>query len=210
MKGKLIALEGIDGCGKDSQAERTISWLQKLGFDVKFSREPSDTPIGQTIRKMLRGEMPKIADAKEFQRLYVIDRAQDIVSTIKPRLDAGNICLMGRFTFSTVAYGMLDGISAEEIMEMHEQIIGAHLIWPDLNIIFDIPSKEALRRIEKGRDRKEFFEKEAWLEKIRQNYLQVAEHPRFKNSTVIIDASPDEEKIFQDVKKSIEPILRNK
>jgi len=208
MKGLFIAFEGIDGCGKTTQIEKVAAWLESRGVKTEIAHEPNDLyPIGQTIKKMLRGEMDKTEDPKEFQRLYVIDRAQDIVSFIKPALTRGEVFIMDRFVLSTIAFGMLSNLTAEELISMHEEVMGSHLIWPDLNIILDVPGKKSASRIIQTRASTEFFDKEAWLEKVRQNYLNIATSPKFKKTTVVIDGARDIEEVFEDVKHAIELIL---
>lgn len=208
MNGLLIAFEGIDGCGKNIQSVRAKNWLESLGLKTHLAHEPNDEyPIGQTIKKMLRGELPKTANAMEFQRLYIIDRAQDIVSSVTPELARGVVYIMERFSLSTLAYGMLDNVPPEELIRLHQEIIGEHLIWPRLNIVLDISAREAISRLQQGRDKTEFFEQETWLEKIRQNYLRLAKHPRFQTSIIVIDGSPDKETVFGKVKAAIAPLL---
>lgn len=209
MNGLLIAFEGIDGCGKQTQLNKTRLWLESLGFSVQFSHEPNEesSPIGKTIKKILSGEMPMPEEAAEFQRLYVIDRAQDTIAYILPALRKGHIYLIERFALSTIAYGMLSGKPAEFFIKMHQDVIGSHLVWPHRNIILDVSAEEAIRRIAVNRGRPEYFERADLLSRIRNHYLALADLPEFRARTVVTNGERTPDEVFEDVKRAIEPIL---
>lgn len=203
MRGFFIAFEGIDGCGKFTQLHKTRVWLEQLKFLTTWSREPNDisSPVGKAIKEMLKGERFQPKDPFEFQRLYVLDRAQDLFVFIDPWLSRPNsIYLIERFAFSTIAYGMLSGKPAQVFIDLHEEIIGPRMLWPDLNIILDVSAKEAIERICFNRKKWEFFEKQEMLEKVRQNYLSLADFPQFKDSTVVINSERSPYEVFEDVK----------
>lgn len=202
-KGLLIAFEGIDGAGKFTQLQKTKEWLEdSWGFIVNWSSEPNDTssPLGVMIRKILKRELPKPEDSLEFQRMYILDRAQDIFVYIKPNIEKEkHIYLIERFGLSTIAYGMLAGKPADFFIEMHKQVLGTSLIWPDLTILLDLPAKTAIERISKSRDTKQLFEKEKILEEVRENYLSLVKHQEFKDSIVVVDGSPEPNITFNKV-----------
>jgi|SRR3989338_2840522 len=149
-KGLLISFEGIDGAGKRTQVIKTKEWLEELGEKVVWSSEPNDVSgvFGTQIRKILKHELSGPEDPIEFQRIYILDRAQDIFFFIKPALNEGKIYLMERFALSTIAYGMLSGKSADFFIEMHKQILGPSMIWPHLTILLDLPAKVAMERLD--------------------------------------------------------------
>src|SRR3989344_2893302 len=175
MSGLLIAFEGIDGSGKSTQFLRAVVWTKESGYRTACSFEPNDqsNPTGKLIRQILDGEVPAPKNPAEFQRLYVIDRAQDFFCYVKPYLEKNGerIYFVDRFGLSTIAYGMLSEYSADYFIELHKQIIGPEFFWPNLNIIIDLPADLALKRIGKERDRTQMFEKIKTLDRIRQNYL---------------------------------------
>lgn len=222
-KGLLIAFEGIDGAGKFTQLKKTEHWLEDGKYPVHWSSEPNDrsSPIGMTIRAMLQRKRDKPDDPVEFQRMYVIDRAQDIFVHIKEHLERDGIYLIERYAFSTMAYGMLSGEPLERFLELHREVIGKSMIWPHRTILLDISGRAGMSRIEEKLNARrsgdgplpiftrepEYFERIDWLEKIRQNYLKIARLPEFIHKTAVINAERDEEEVFADIKKAIEVIL---
>lgn len=171
MKKLLIAIEGIDGAGKFTQQNRTIAHLQFFGFLVQIGKEPNDdensnSQLGQTIKKQLQGRLKKTENPIEFQRIYVLERAQDCICSIHPffddveSADKNKAFVFERFCHSTIAYGMLTGKPIKFFIDLHKQVIGEHMIWPDLTIILDVSAEEAMRRIEirsKKKRRKRIF-----------------------------------------------------
>ncbi len=220
MKKLLIAFEGIDGAGKWTQREKTRDWLAGLGYVVMCGSEPNDdpdtgTPLGNAIRNMLRGEpryvRPK--DPFEFQRDYVLDRAQDIICFINPffskpaNRNKNLACLMERYALSTITYGMLSGRPAEDFIKLHNDVIGAQMLWPNITAILDLSAEEAIRRIAKARGEPEHFEKVETLTKVRKHYLEIAGHPYFRGKTAIVDGEGSEDEVFERVKSVLQPLL---
>ncbi|GEM_PF-3576150 len=215
----LIAFEGIDGAGKWTQMHKVRDWLGELtNYEVPFSSEPSDdpdsgTPLGRTIRKMLKGELPRPEDPYEFQRIYVLNRAELIACFMRPlfekRAKLGIPCpyLKERYALSTVAYGMLSGRPPEDFIKLHEDVVGPQMIWPDLTILLDLSAEEAIRRIAKGRDHTEFFEKKERLEKARANYLKARYIGPFAGKVAVVNAEQSEEEVFLGVQAAIMPLL---
>lgn len=211
-KGLFVAFEGIDYSGKDTQAAQILIWLSSLGYAFDNSNEPNDSEVrgsllGHAIRLMLRGKMGKPEDLFEFQRMYVLDRGQDIFCLIKPVLDRGEIYVINRFGLSTIAYGMLLGEPPEKFIQLHKDVIGPSLIWPDITILLDISGEEAMRRLGKTSKEPEFFEKKEKLERIRQNYLSLVNHPEFKGSIMVVNGERNKEEVFENIQKIILPRL---
>jgi thymidylate kinase len=183
-------------------------WLQeKTGREVLIGWEPKQEEQGVwagAIRKVLRGELQPPADPLEFQRLYLFDRAEDIYFTIAPRLKDGNILLYDRYALSTLAYGMLSNISVDRLITLHDEVIGPAMVWPHLNIILDLDPAIALSRKSQQYDKPDLFEKIESLNGIRNAYRVVAEHPRFKASTIVVDANQSSEKIDVEIKRILE------
>jgi dTMP kinase len=207
----FIAFEGIDGSGKYTQAIKIKNFYENLNYIVGFSSEPNDnefggSPLGKTIRKMLKGELKKPAHPLEFQRIYVADRFQDSVSFITPFLEGDEnprAYVIERFKMSTFAYGMLSGASPEIIAEMHNAVGGTLIPEPDAYIFIDISAEEAMKRIEVRGAQKEHFEKKEFLEKIRNNYLSLSTSKYFSDTAILINGEQTQENVFEDVKKAL-------
>ena len=145
-KPPFVAFEGIDKSGKGTQSLIAKDMLHRAWGDCIHFSEPNDrdSMIGRHIRKILKHELPAPAP-RNFQRLYVIDRAQDTVSIVLPALGRGIPVVAERFALSTIAYGSLQD-SPEEYVRMHREVLGPWLCWPDLTVIIDIPGPPIIMR----------------------------------------------------------------
>ncbi len=204
MANRFIVFEGIDRCGKRTQMELVQRWLLGRGFLVKTGREPNDETslVGRYIRRILKKEIPS-PGFHRLQRLFTLDRAQEIVCLIQPALDSGHFVLWERFAHSTLAYGMLDG-DPERYLKLQYDVIGPFMVWPRLTLVFDISGEEAIRRMG-DMNQAELFEKRETLECVRQNYLTlVGNWPTSGvGEMVVINALRPPQEVFEEVKAII-------
>jgi dTMP kinase len=159
--GRLIAFEGIDGCGKSTQLERLAARLRALGCDVVTTREPTDFPSGQRIREMARsGEE---LEPEEELRWFVEDRRAHVDEVIVPALRADRIVLTDRYYLSTVAYQGARGLDHEQILADSE----AEFPIPDLIVLFEIDPQIGLDRVHaRGAELEGVFEQREFLERV--------------------------------------------
>lgn len=204
----FVAIEGIDGSGKDTVA--AMLWdhfVQKHGLEVALTEEPSQSPIGILIRKMLDGKLPVPKTNFIFQALFVEDRKHHIQYFIAPELLKGRLVISVRYWLSTIAYGMLDG-TVTEYLAFHRRVIGeifGDMVVPDLTIILDLEEEEALRRIQKAGRPFDWFAKKEKLKKIRQNYLELAKSKMAALGTiVVVDAMKPKEDVALEAEAAIE------
>ena len=100
----FISIEGLDGSGKTTQAQRLYDWLRLRGHDVLLTREPGGTPIGEQIRALLHDlDNTAMQPATELL-LYNASRAQLVAEELRPQLESGGIALCDRYADSTLAY----------------------------------------------------------------------------------------------------------
>ena len=146
MRGLLITLEGIDGCGKSTQREMLARELKQRGFEVVVTREPGGTVIGEDIRLLLISDASvHIAPTTELL-LYVAARAQHVAELIKPSLEAGRVVISDRYTDSTVAFqGYGRGLELPMIEQLNRFATGG--LAPDLTIVFDLDPATARTRL---------------------------------------------------------------
>src|ERR1700722_14927693 len=96
--GRLIAVEGIDGCGKTTQAR-----LLAARLDAVLTREPGGTPLGSRLRSLVldaTSDTEMGIDVRTEALIMIADRAQHVVEVIEPALRAGKIVVTDRFTGS--------------------------------------------------------------------------------------------------------------
>jgi dTMP kinase len=153
--GMFITFEGIDGCGKTTQLKAVAEWLPTSGLlpegtEVVTTREPGCIP---GIRQLLK-DPDTVITARAELLLLMADRAQHVETLIRPELEKGNWVLCDRFYASTMAYqGWGRALGWQAVMQAHELASG--LLYPDLELFFDVPADEALARL-KRREGSEF------------------------------------------------------
>jgi len=192
MKDSLfITLEGIDGSGKSVLAKGLHSQLEQRGGRVVCTREPTDSWLGEAVKRCYSEEIDILSETM----LFVADRAQH-AREIRNWMGRGKIVISDRYHDSTVAYQTVrlasrvpDGEDGafRRLVSLGE-LVG---LVPDLTILLDISPKTALKRIGTRGEESSRFERLDYLEGVRKNYLRLAsENPRI----AVIDASlpPDD------------------
>ena len=166
MPGLLIAFEGLDQSGKETQANRLAGRLEALGHRVRLASFPDyTTPIGREIGRALRDEHEYSAEV--MQLLYIANRYER-KPEIAGWLGEGDIVLCDRYLASSVAYGETQGLDAEWLTDTQR-----HLPRPDLTILLDIAPATAVARKATGRDR---YERDlALLTRVRESYRRQAD-----------------------------------
>ncbi|MEK9166143.1 MAG: dTMP kinase, partial [Patescibacteria group bacterium] len=167
MKPRLIALEGIDYSGKSTLAPALTGELLNRRINAICTAEPSEGPFGQKIRAVLRGEAEGPGTERAFQAWFVRDRLWHIKNLLYPAHASGIWAVLDRYWLSTIAYGMLVS-TAEDFIELHREIIGRRMMYPDITIVLDLPMEEALLRAKARGAKPEYFEKRELLEKVRK------------------------------------------
>ncbi|MBN1613508.1 MAG: dTMP kinase [Deltaproteobacteria bacterium] len=210
--GRLITFEGIEGCGKTTQAALAGEYLQRLRIPFVLTEEPGGTPFGKRIREILLTKTLSEPAAKAELLLFAADRAQHVKEVIEPALEKGKAVLCDRFIDATVAYqGFGRGLDIGLIKTLNAFSTGS--LRPDLTLLFDLPVETALMRVRARRSNKgldavdDRFEGEeaAFHRKVREGYLRAAaEEPhRFR----IIDASREISQIQSEVEGHLAKLL---
>jgi dTMP kinase len=170
MRGVLIAFEGLDQSGKQTQAEALRDRLEKSGRACELISFPDyTTPVGQEIHRGLHGERAFEPDV--MQLLYVANR-HELKPTIEGWLDAGRVVLCDRYVASTIAYGEALGLDRGWLTDIQRQLPAANL-----TVLLDIPPDVGVRRKTAGRD---LFERDlALLQRVRESYRRQAESERW-------------------------------
>ena len=193
----FVSFEGIDGCGKSTQAKLLNQHFVDQGKDVIFSREPGGSPGAETIRALLlTGNTDKWSAETELL-LFTAARRDHLETTIEPALASGKMVICDRFADSTRVYqGATRGDLRSKVDLLHTTMIGRE---PDLTIIIDVEPEVALKRglaRNSGEDRFEDFGLE-FQESLRRGFLKLAEEYPFRCH--IVDGNRPTEEVFKDV-----------
>ncbi len=202
----FITFEGIEGCGKSTQALMLYKRLQgKVG--VLLTAEPGGTPIGKAIRDILLNSQNRAMVPLAELFLYEADRAQHVSELIRPALETGLWVLCDRYCDATFAYqGYARGQDLELITFLNHRATGG--LKPDLTILLDCPVEVGLERAHK-RDKLEAMERSARFENepemfhqaVRDGYLKLAkqEPERF----VVMDAALDRDTLSEIIYRTV-------
>jgi dTMP kinase len=172
-KGHFITFEGIEGCGKSTQALLLASTLREKGFEVLLTREPGGPAISEAIRKILLDtEYYEMLPETEML-LYMASRSQHTGQWILPALNDGKIVISDRYYDSTIAY---QGAARDLDFSIIETItrFATYNTDPELTFLIDLPVEIGRKRMQSRKlDRLE-LEAVEFHQKVREQYLFIA------------------------------------
>jgi len=146
-RGLFIVFEGVDGCGKTTQARNLAAKMQGLGCSVVLTREPGGTEIGGKLRQLLL--LDDCTPAWETEVLLMAaDRAQHVAEVLKPALANGAVVISDRYVYSSLAY---QGFGAQRPYEAVREVnnLAMQGLVPHLTIFLAIPPDNRYLRPEK-------------------------------------------------------------
>jgi dTMP kinase len=192
---RFITFEGIDGCGKSTQARLLLERLQAGGLAVILVREPGGTQISEAIRQiLLHRDTDELADRTEAL-LMTASRAQLTREVILPALQAGKWVIADRYADSTLAYqGGGRGLDLDWLIQLNS--FATYDLFPDISFFIDILPEVALRRQAAVRDR---IEREGadFQTRVRATYLEIIK--RFPERFVAVDGHRAVEEIHEQI-----------
>lgn len=191
----FVTLEGIEGCGKSTQARALAA---ALGGGALLTQEPGGTPLGRSIRELLLhgGAMSPAAETL----LYFADRAQHVADVVRPALAAGRLVVCDRYVDSTYAYqGYGRGVPLELLR--HAWTLATGGLRPDLTIFIDVPVDVGLARVgRRGASDRLEGEHRAFHERVRAGYHALAaENPE---RWLTFDGTGPEAELTQRIKEA--------
>lgn len=189
-RGHLIAFEGLDQSGKQTQAERLLDAFRSAGHQAEFLTFPEyTTAIGEEIGRALQGKRDYQPDT--LQLLYVANRLE-----FRPRitswLEAGTMVVCDRYLASSIAYGEAQGVDAAWLAEIQR-----FLPQPSLTILLDMPPDVSLKRKQADRDK---FERDMpLLGRVRESYLRQAQ----QSGWIRLEGERDKDAVSADVLSAV-------
>jgi dTMP kinase len=186
-RGRFITLEGGEGAGKTTQSISLVEALSKRNQPTLRTREPGGSPGAELLRGILLGGTIDWSPQAETL-LHFAARAEHVVKTIQPALDAGTWVVCDRFYDSTYAYqGYGQGADRAFIAEQI-RLLGIH---PDLTLILDVPETVAAARMrQRGGDADRYERLDAaFHSRVRQGFRDIAVVD--PSRCILLDASGD-------------------
>jgi len=194
---KLIAIEGIDGAGKGTQAGRLVTSLRDFGLRVDALQFPrySATTFGSAIGDFLNGRFGALNEVHPQLAavLYAGDRFESRPLLLS-MLDQNDVVVLDRFVASNLAHqaAKLDGPERMALIEWIEKVEFDifQLPRPDLTILIDMSSQMS-RELVSRKSARDYTTREAdlqesdlpYLERVRRCYMALA-HSRVDWRTV--------------------------
>lgn len=144
-RGRFFVLDGLDGCGKSTQAARLVEALARRGGPPPLHlREPGSTAAGERIRALLLAPEPALAPATQTL-LFAAARRQMLEECVAPALEEGRDVVCERFHASTIAYqGAALGLGEERVRALLLDWAGTPA--PDRTLILDLDPDQARGR----------------------------------------------------------------
>jgi dTMP kinase len=204
-RGAFITIEGPEGAGKTTQADRLERALRRRGLDVLRTREPGGTELGERIRELLLAPSSAPHDPLADALLFNAARRQLVEEVIEPALAGGTTVVCARFADSTRAYqGYGGGLPLAELTALEEIATGG--LVPDRTILLDLPVEVGLaRKAPEDQTRFETAFDLSFHRRVRNGFLAmaVAEPGRF----VVLDATADEAAIAERILRAVDGVL---
>jgi dTMP kinase len=184
--GHLIAFEGLDQSGKQTQAERLLDAFRRLGREAEFLTFPEySTHLGEEIGRALRGERDYQPDT--LQLLYIANRFE-FRPQITTWLQRGAMVVCDRYLASSIAYGDAQGVDAQWLADTQR-----FLPQPSLTLFMDMTPEVSLTRKQADRDK---FERDMpLLRRVRDSYIRQSK----ADGWVTINAERDKDAVTADV-----------
>ncbi len=201
VRGKFITIEGGEGTGKSTQAQRLADHLEARGRDTVVTHEPGGSENAEEIREFMLSD--KAADLGAFAEAIMFSAARDdhLEKIIRPALVRGSWVVCDRFADSTRAY-QGGGDVEPKLIEALERVVVAETM-PDLTIILDLPAEEGLKRARQRQNdnsaETDPFEARAitFHDRLRRVFLDIAEAD--PERCVVIDVARDKDAVAEDI-----------
>ncbi|MBI4032363.1 dTMP kinase [Candidatus Berkelbacteria bacterium] len=198
--GLFIAFEGLDGSGSQHHAAAFALLMEREGYRVVFTHEPTNSMIGGLIRARLAGEW-EIAP-ETLQLLFTADRAEHLRRKILPALESGKIVICDRYILSALAYNVVLVNDREWLRALNQRFIE-----PDLTVLIQVDPKICARRVKESRLELELYREEQKLRSVWGEFLRLAKE---MEHIELVDGERDDVAIIDELTEITQRYLTRK
>jgi dTMP kinase len=195
MRGKYIAFEGLEGCGKSTHVTRLAAAL-----DAVATREPGGTPIGASLRAAMLDANNTSLSPRAEALMMAADRAQHLQEVILPAIESGRHVVSDRSVYSSLAYqGYGRRLGESTIRGFNSWAIQD--TWPDLVVYIEVPTEVLLERLKKRElDR---FEREdrGFFERVSEGFTAMAAAEPYR--WLVVDGMPPKDELAETIKNLV-------
>ena len=204
LSGKFISFEGIDGCGKSTQAKILSEELIACGHKILLTREPGGSDGAEEIRNLLLTGNTDRWSAETEILLFTAARRDHLERTILPALENGLAVICDRFSDSTRVY---QGVTRGDLRDLVDQLDSAMIPrQPDITVLIDLdPNISLARAIERSNNEARFEDFGVEMQiKLREGFLTLAHE--FPNRFMVIDGNRTEAEVAENISKRLHEI----
>ena len=198
-RGRYIAFEGLEGCGKSTHVTRLAATLNGI-----TTREPGGTAIGASLRAAMLDTSNTMLSPRAEALMMAADRAQHLDELVLPALNAGTHVVSDRSAYSSLAYqGYGRLLDIDELKRFNNWAIAGN--WPDLVVFIDVPLDTLLERLKKRElDR---FEREdrAFFERIHAGFTAMAASD--SQRWLVVDGTPPKDELASTIATAVKQRL---
>jgi dTMP kinase len=208
LKGKLIVVEGTDGVGRSTHIGLLKQWLENNGHAVLDTGMTRSALVGQGLKDAKEGHTLNHITMALF---YATDLADRLENEMIPALRAGFIVLTDRYTYSLMARAIVRGAEPAWIKHVYD-----FALKPDIVIYLRVTIDDLITRVvqnggfnywESGMDLRLGEDMYDSFVEYQKRLLAEFEHMALAYGFQVIDANPNIEEVFENVKNTVEPLL---
>ena len=192
--GIFVCLEGLDGCGKTTQAKLLVRRL-KTKYEAVYTAEPSRGQIGKFIKKRYLHASTRGSTVVEAL-LFAADRVEHLKNEVAPALEKGKIVVSDRYVFSSLAYQGAAGIDLKWIENVNK-----HVFRPDLALFIDVDPKTVVGRLKQKKSVMENLETQLKVQQVYSKYVETG-------ALVRIDGNKSKREVAKAIWQAVSDHLR--
>ena len=204
LSGKFISFEGIDGCGKSTQARILSTELNACGNKILLTREPGGSKGAEEIRNLLLTGNTDRWSAETEILLFTAARRDHLERTILPALQSGTTVICDRFSDSTRVY---QGVTRGDLRDLVDRLDDAMIPrQPDITFLIDLdPNIGLTRALERSNTEARFEEFGLEMQiKLREGFLTLANE--FPKRIIVVDGNRSEAEVSENISKILHEI----